>query len=211
MDPDLDPTSVNTLFRKYLDRYKVYVVVINIKENERKRALFLHCAGNRRGYDGVCSINLTLCKNLWISGEPRSCQISKRRELKWSKNVAETNSTEKVYQVGPVRPNNPSIKECFSYSGTFPHASRRRKYSGWGRNASREGEWIKHCSSKGTVQEGTVKRVSKEVPSDSSDAKSLCSIEVIRAVKESNPRHRPIRNVKIENWKVNVLVDQEPL
>ena len=44
-DPDLDPTSVGARFRKYLDRFKVYVVAMNIKDKARTRALFLHCAG----------------------------------------------------------------------------------------------------------------------------------------------------------------------
>ena len=44
-DPDLDPTSVGTRFRKYLERFKVYAVAMNIKDKARKRALFLHCAG----------------------------------------------------------------------------------------------------------------------------------------------------------------------
>jgi len=46
-DPDLDLTSVRPCFETYLDRCKVYVVVMNIKEKERKRAVFLHCAGPR--------------------------------------------------------------------------------------------------------------------------------------------------------------------
>ena len=44
-DPDLALTSVGTRFRKYLERFKVYAVAINIKDKARKRALFLHCAG----------------------------------------------------------------------------------------------------------------------------------------------------------------------
>ena len=44
-DPDLDPTSVRTRFRKYLERFKVNAVAMNIKDKARKRALFLHCAG----------------------------------------------------------------------------------------------------------------------------------------------------------------------
>ena len=44
-DPDLDPTSVGTRLRKYLERFKVYAVAMNIKDKARKRALFLHCTG----------------------------------------------------------------------------------------------------------------------------------------------------------------------
>ena len=44
-DPDLDLTSVGTRFRKYLERFKVYAVAMNIKDKARNRALFLHCAG----------------------------------------------------------------------------------------------------------------------------------------------------------------------
>lgn len=44
-DPDLDPTSVGTRFRKYLERFKVYAAAMNIKDKARKRALLLHCAG----------------------------------------------------------------------------------------------------------------------------------------------------------------------
>lgn len=46
-DSDLDPTSVGPRFEKYVDRFKVYAVVMNIKEKERKREVFLHCAGPR--------------------------------------------------------------------------------------------------------------------------------------------------------------------
>ena len=44
-DPDLDPTSVGTRFRKYLERFEVYAVAMNIKDKARKLALLLHCAG----------------------------------------------------------------------------------------------------------------------------------------------------------------------
>ena len=44
-DPDLDPTSLGTQFRKYFETFKVYAVVMNIKDKARKRALFLHCTG----------------------------------------------------------------------------------------------------------------------------------------------------------------------
>ena len=45
LDADLDPTSVGHRFRKYLERFKVYTVAMNIKDKARNRALFLHCAG----------------------------------------------------------------------------------------------------------------------------------------------------------------------
>ena len=32
-------------FRKYVERFKVYALAMNIKDKARKRALFLHCAG----------------------------------------------------------------------------------------------------------------------------------------------------------------------
>ena len=44
-DPDLDLTSIGTRFRKYLARFKVYAVAMNVKDKARKQALFLHCAG----------------------------------------------------------------------------------------------------------------------------------------------------------------------
>ena len=44
-DPDMDPTSVGSRFRKYVERFKVYALAMNIKDKARKRALFLHCAG----------------------------------------------------------------------------------------------------------------------------------------------------------------------
>ena len=44
-DPDMDPTSVGLRFRKYVERFKVYALAVNIKDKARKRALFLHCAG----------------------------------------------------------------------------------------------------------------------------------------------------------------------
>ena len=43
-DLDMDPTSVASRFRKYVERFKVYAFVLNIKDKGRKRALFLHCA-----------------------------------------------------------------------------------------------------------------------------------------------------------------------
>ena len=44
-DPDMDPTSVGLRFRKYVERFKVYALAMNIKDKARKRELFLHCAG----------------------------------------------------------------------------------------------------------------------------------------------------------------------
>ena len=46
-DPDMDPTSVGSRFRKYVERFKVYALAMNIKDKARKRsgALCLHCAG----------------------------------------------------------------------------------------------------------------------------------------------------------------------
>ena len=46
-DPDKDPTSVGSRFRKYVERFKVYALAMNIKDKARKRALFLHCAGQK--------------------------------------------------------------------------------------------------------------------------------------------------------------------
>ena len=46
-DPDMDPTSVGSRFRKYVERFKVYALAMNIKDKARKRALFLHCAGQK--------------------------------------------------------------------------------------------------------------------------------------------------------------------
>ena len=43
-DPDMDPTSVGSRFRKYVERFKVYALAMNIKDKANKRALFLHCA-----------------------------------------------------------------------------------------------------------------------------------------------------------------------
>ena len=51
LDPDLDPTSVGPRFRKYLERFKVYGVAMNIKDKARNRALFLHCAGPKAPQD----------------------------------------------------------------------------------------------------------------------------------------------------------------
>ena len=41
----MDPTSVGSRFRKYMERFKVYALAMNIKDKARRRALFLHCAG----------------------------------------------------------------------------------------------------------------------------------------------------------------------
>ena len=43
--PDMDPTSVGSRFRKYLERFKVYALAMNIRDKASERALFLHCAG----------------------------------------------------------------------------------------------------------------------------------------------------------------------
>ena len=46
-NPDMDPASVGSRFRKYVERFKVYALAMNIKDKARKRALFLHCAGQK--------------------------------------------------------------------------------------------------------------------------------------------------------------------
>ena len=38
-DPDMDPTSVGSRFRKYVERFQVYALAMNIKDKARKRAL----------------------------------------------------------------------------------------------------------------------------------------------------------------------------
>lgn len=60
--------------------------------------------------------------------------------------------------------------------------------------------------SKGKVNKSIVKTVRQEVPSDSSDAESLCGIEEVGAV-ESKQNPRPVRSIKIENCEVKVLID----
>jgi hypothetical protein len=44
-DPDVDQTTVGNRFMKYIDRFKNYMVAIDIKDKARKRALFLHTPG----------------------------------------------------------------------------------------------------------------------------------------------------------------------
>ena len=44
-DPDLGLTLVGPYFRKYLERYKVYAVVMNVMDKAKNRAVFLHYAG----------------------------------------------------------------------------------------------------------------------------------------------------------------------
>ena len=44
-DPDVDQTTVGNRFTKYVDRFRNYMVAIDIKDKARKRALFLHTAG----------------------------------------------------------------------------------------------------------------------------------------------------------------------
>ena len=44
-DPDVDQKTVGNRFMKYIDRFKNYMVAIDIKDKARKRALFLHTAG----------------------------------------------------------------------------------------------------------------------------------------------------------------------
>ena len=43
-DPDMDPASVGSRFRKYVERFKVYALAMNIKDKARKRAfIFTLC------------------------------------------------------------------------------------------------------------------------------------------------------------------------
>ena len=44
-DHDMNPTSVGSRLRNYVERFKVYALAMNIKDKARKRALCLHCAG----------------------------------------------------------------------------------------------------------------------------------------------------------------------
>ena len=44
-DPEMDSTSVGSRFRKYVERFKVYALAMNIKDKARRRGLFLLCAG----------------------------------------------------------------------------------------------------------------------------------------------------------------------
>ncbi len=44
-DPDVDQTTAGNRFKKYVDRFKNYMVAIDIKDKARQRALFLHTAG----------------------------------------------------------------------------------------------------------------------------------------------------------------------
>ena len=46
-DPDVDQTTVGNRFTKYVDRFRNYMVAIDIKDKARKRALFLHTAGSK--------------------------------------------------------------------------------------------------------------------------------------------------------------------
>ena len=59
-DPDMDPTSVGSCFRKYLERFKAYTLAMNIKDKARKRAFLLHCAGPK--------VNI-FCNDLLVSQE----------------------------------------------------------------------------------------------------------------------------------------------
>jgi hypothetical protein len=44
-DPDVDQTTVGNRFMKYIDRFKNYMVAMDIKDKARKSALFLHTPG----------------------------------------------------------------------------------------------------------------------------------------------------------------------
>jgi hypothetical protein len=44
-DSDVDQTTVGNRFMKYIDRFKNYMVAIDIKDKARKRSLFPHTAG----------------------------------------------------------------------------------------------------------------------------------------------------------------------
>ena len=46
-DPDLEPTTTGIRFKKYTERFKNYLVAIDVKDKARKRAIFLHCAGSK--------------------------------------------------------------------------------------------------------------------------------------------------------------------
>jgi hypothetical protein len=45
LQTDVDQPTVGNRFMKYIDRFKNYMVAIDIKDKARKRALFLHTAG----------------------------------------------------------------------------------------------------------------------------------------------------------------------
>ena len=66
--------------------------------------------------------------------------------------------------------------------------------------------FAKRCMSKEKVNRSIVKTVDQEAHSDSSDAESLCGIEEVGSV-ESNPKPRPVRNIKNENCEIKVLID----
>ena len=42
-DPDLEPTTTGIRFNKYSERFKNYLVAIDVKDKARKHAIFLHC------------------------------------------------------------------------------------------------------------------------------------------------------------------------
>ena len=99
--------------------------------------------------------------------------------------------------------------EFYFCGGTFTHVGGKKKCQAWGKQFTTCGNMnhlAKCCMSKGKVNKSIVKTVRQEVPSDSSDAESLCGIEEVGAV-ESNQKPRPVRSVKIENDEIRVLID----
>ena len=68
-DPDMDPTSVGSRFRKYVERFKVYALALDIKDKARKRALFLHCAGPKVHVQDIFDTLEDTCEDFETSAE----------------------------------------------------------------------------------------------------------------------------------------------
>ncbi|XP_022810383.1 uncharacterized protein LOC111347399 [Stylophora pistillata] len=121
------------------------------------------------------------------------------------------NTEEELMRVSLGRQKSPSgiNKECYFCGGAFPHAGGKEKCPAWGKRCTTCGKlnhFAKCCRSKRKGNKSIVKTVHQEVHSGSSDAESLCVIEEVGAV-ESNPKPRPVRNIKIENREAKVLID----
>lgn len=46
-EPDSDPTALASRWERWLDRFENYLVAIQLKDADRRKAMLLHCAGER--------------------------------------------------------------------------------------------------------------------------------------------------------------------
>ena len=76
--PDVDPTNTAVRWKKWLDRFENLIIAINVTDNDRKKALLLHLAGEFgfEVYEG-----LVIPKSQTTQTPPETTPTQQRREL----------------------------------------------------------------------------------------------------------------------------------